>query len=114
MHGPLRMTTSVARVLRAFLEDPAVPRYGFDLMRVTGLPSGTLYPILARLERLAWVTSRNEDVDPLVEGRPARRFYLLTDDGRAAAGRELAALSRELSPPPAALRPKLRPQGGAA
>ena len=114
MSGELRMTTAVARVLRAFLENPAAPRYGFDLMRVTGLPSGTLYPILARLERLAWVTSTNEDVDPLAEGRPARRFYLLTAGGLAAAGRELAALSRELRPPAAALRPELSPQGGGA
>jgi PadR family transcriptional regulator, regulatory protein PadR len=114
MHGELRMTTAVARVLRAFLENPTTPRYGFDLMRVTGLPSGTLYPILARLERLAWVSSRNEEVDPLVEGRPARRFYLLTDGGLATAGRELAALSRELTPPPAALRSELSPRGGTA
>lgn len=111
MHGELRVTTAVAKVLRAFLDDPAAPRYGFDLMRSTGLASGTLYPILARLERLAWVTSRNEDVDPLVEGRPARRFYRLTPHGLRAAASVLTALSRELRPPPAVHR-RLRLQGG--
>jgi PadR family transcriptional regulator, regulatory protein PadR len=113
MHGGLRITTAVAKVLRAFLDDPAAPRYGFELMRGTGLPSGTLYPILARLERLAWVTSRSEGIDPLVEGRPARRFYRLTERGRRAAAHELTVLSRDLRPPAAARR-RLAPQGGPA
>jgi PadR family transcriptional regulator len=104
MHGELRITTAVAKVLRAFLDDPAAPRYGFDLMRSTGLPSGSLYPILARLERLGWVTSRNEDIDPGAEGRPARRFYRLTRHGLRAATSELSALSRELRPPAAVHR----------
>lgn len=111
MHGELRITTSVARVLRAFLDDPAAPRYGFDLMRSTGLASGTLYPILARLERLGWVTSRSEDIDPLAEGRPARRFYRVTEHGLRAAAHELTVLSRELRPPRAVHR-RLSPQGG--
>lgn len=109
MHGELRVTTTVARVLRAFLDDPMVPRYGFDLMRATRLPSGTLYPILARLERLAWVVSRSEDIDPVAEGRPARRFYRLTDHGLREAAAELTALSDELRVPV-----RLSPEAGPA
>jgi DNA-binding PadR family transcriptional regulator len=113
MHGELRITTAVARVLRAFLDDPRLPRYGFDLMRGTRLQSGTLYPILARLERLGWVVSRNEDIDPFAEGRPARRFYRLTEHGLRTAAHELAVLSAELRPP-TAVPGELSPQGGAA
>ena len=53
----MRMTAPLQRVLRAFLEDPAAPRYGYDLMKAAGLPSGTLYPMLARLEDQELVTS---------------------------------------------------------
>jgi DNA-binding PadR family transcriptional regulator len=107
MAGELRVSTAVAKVLRAFLDDPEAPRYGFDLMRTTGLPSGTLYPILARLERIGRVRGRSEAIDPAAEGRPARRFYELTDEGRRASRRELAALSEALRPPAGRLRPRV-------
>jgi len=113
MHGEPRITTALAKVLRAFLDDPSVPRYGFDLMRGTRLPSGTLYPILARLERMGWVVSQNEDVDPVVEGRPARRFYRLTEHGLRQGAHELMALSDALRPP-ATVPAALSPQGGRA
>src|SRR5580693_1516257 len=47
----MRMTGPLERVLGAFLADPAAPRYGYDLMKAARLPSGTLYPLLARLEQ---------------------------------------------------------------
>ncbi|HWG99583.1 MAG TPA: PadR family transcriptional regulator, partial [Pilimelia sp.] len=40
----MRITVPVAKVLSVLLADPAADRYGLDLMRATGLPSGTLYP----------------------------------------------------------------------
>ena len=46
----MKLTGPLERVLRAFLADPAAPRYGYDLMKASGLPSGTLYPMLARLQ----------------------------------------------------------------
>jgi PadR family transcriptional regulator, regulatory protein PadR len=105
----VRITTTVARVLRRFLDDPIEPQYGFDLMRATGLASGTLYVILARLERAGWLSSEQEDIDPVVTGRPARRFYGLTPDGAQAAHLGLAELSEELRPP-SRVRPLLRPR----
>jgi PadR family transcriptional regulator len=90
------MTMAVTRVLAAFLEQPDVDRYGLDLMRATGAPSGTLYPILVRLQRAGWVRAAWEDVDTVQVGRPARRYYRLTADGRAAARMELASLYRQL------------------
>ena len=58
-------------------------RFGFDIMEVTGLPSGTIYPALRRLEALELVTSDWEkDVKARKEGRPRRRYYELTPDGK--------------------------------
>ena len=94
----VRMTVAVAKVVAAFLADPAADRYGLDLMRVTGHPSGTLYPILLRLQRAGWVEARWEDVDPASAGRPARRYYRLTPDGVVAARTAVAELRERLEP----------------
>ena len=59
--------------------------YGFDIMDATGLPSGTVYPILSKLEDSGFVKSRWED--PRIarrEKRPPRRSYEITGDGREA------------------------------
>jgi len=57
-------------------------QFGFDIMEVTGLPSGTIYPALRRLEALELVTSDWEkDVEARKEGRPRRRYYELTRTG---------------------------------
>ena len=47
----VRVTVAVARVLREFVADASEPRYGYELMQLTGFPSGKLYPILARLQQ---------------------------------------------------------------
>ncbi|WP_412538907.1 helix-turn-helix transcriptional regulator [Longispora sp. K20-0274] len=93
----VRLTTAVAKVLAAFLDDPAADRYGLDLIQATGLPSGTLYPILVRLQRAGWVDAAWERVDPSEAGRPPRRYYQLTAQGTADARHELAVLHGQLS-----------------
>ena len=56
--------------------------YGFDIIDHTGLPSGTVYPALSRLERDGFVKSSWEDErDAHADGRPARRNYRLTAHG---------------------------------
>jgi DNA-binding PadR family transcriptional regulator len=58
-------------------------RFGFDVMEVTGLPSGTVYPALRRLEAVELVRSDWEpDRDARQNGRPRRRYYELTAAGR--------------------------------
>jgi len=58
-------------------------RFGFDIMEVTGLPSGTIYPALRRLEVLHLVTSDWENnADARKDGRPRRRYYELTAAGK--------------------------------
>ncbi|MGW7534075.1 PadR family transcriptional regulator [Amycolatopsis sp. NPDC054798] len=51
--------------------------YGLELCAAAGLPSGTIHPILARLEKAGWLRSRWEQVDPSERGRPRRRYYSL-------------------------------------
>jgi PadR family transcriptional regulator, regulatory protein PadR len=85
------MTGSQARVLRVFLGDPTAPRYGYDLMKAAELPSGTLYPMLARLETQKLVVSAWEA--PRQDGERPRRYYRLTGEGIRVARLELAQLS---------------------
>jgi PadR family transcriptional regulator PadR len=91
----LRMTIPTQRVLKAFLEDVAGERYGSEIIDVAELPSGTVHPILARLEGLGWVESRWEEIDPRAEGRPPRRYYRLTASG---VGQARDALARAYRP----------------
>jgi PadR family transcriptional regulator PadR len=107
----VKMTVPVASVLRAFLEDTSRRRYGFDLMKDTALKSGSLYPILARLQKAGWLVAEWEDVDEKAEGRPARRFYRLSPDGAAAARVALAELHARLGAQTAPIL-GLRPLGG--
>jgi PadR family transcriptional regulator, regulatory protein PadR len=63
-------------------------RYGFDIMDSTDLPSGTVYPVLGRLERDGYVRSKWESQTVAQrEKRPPRRYYEIT----AAGSRALAA-----------------------
>jgi PadR family transcriptional regulator, regulatory protein PadR len=104
----LDITPKMATVLKVFLEDPNQPRYGFELMKLTGMASGSLYPMLARLERAGWLTRGREDIDPHAAGRPARTHYMITGAAVGAARLQLAALSERYRPPVPA---RLRPQG---
>ncbi|MEV0530157.1 PadR family transcriptional regulator [Streptomyces sp. NPDC050439] len=54
--------------------------YGLELIQRTGLPSGTVYPLLARLEEAGLVTSAWETAEPM-HGRPRRRFYTVNASG---------------------------------
>lgn len=59
--------------------------YGFDIMAVTGLASGTVYPALRRLEDADYVSSKWEKQSiALAEQRPARKYYEVTKAGRVA------------------------------
>ena len=96
-----RMTIPTRLVLQVLLADPERELYGLELCAAAGLPSGTIHPILARLERAGWVESRWEAVDPSAEGRPRRRYYRMNPNSIAPAA---AALARAAASAPAALR----------
>lgn len=90
---PVRMSLQTLRVLEPFLENPNNELAGADIQKRGGLASGTLYPILLRLEAAGWFVSRWEAIDPVAEGRPRRRLYRLTPDGRARANEVFSAFS---------------------
>lgn len=92
------MTVAVARVLREFLSEPSEPRYGYELMQLTGFPSGKLYPLLTRLQRAGLLIRERENADPAQMGRPARSLYRLSQGGAEYARRELAVLNKQLEP----------------
>jgi PadR family transcriptional regulator, regulatory protein PadR len=82
MQRPPRMTLQTQLVLRAMLADAMSDYYGLQLCETTGLPSGTIYPIMARLEQAGWVVSNWEDPsEHITQGRPRRRYYRLADEG---------------------------------
>jgi PadR family transcriptional regulator len=107
--GP-RMTIPTQLVLRALLTEPTQEMYGLQICEQAGLPSGTLHPILARLEGLGWLESRWEEAVPREMGRPRRRYYKLTEDGADRARIALAQATTSLTK--LGLRPK--PAGGLA
>jgi PadR family transcriptional regulator, regulatory protein PadR len=76
-----RMTLATQAVIRALLDRPADECYGLELCAAAGLPTGTVHPVLARLENVGWLESRWEDIDTSEAGRPKRRYYRLTRDG---------------------------------
>ncbi len=78
----MRITVTTGAILQALASGC---RYGFDLMDATGLPSGTVYPALRRLERQELVRSSWESAErALASGRPRRRYYTLSAEGEAA------------------------------
>lgn len=77
---------------------------GADLIRQTEMPSGTVYPILLRFERLRIVESHWEAGNPKDLGRPRRRFYRLTSSGGALA---TFALQEHTGLPDTALIPEV-------
>lgn len=83
-----RVTAATVDVLDVLLGDDE-PVWGLRIVKASGRPSGSVYPILERLERLGWATSRWDD-DAQRSG-PRRRLYDLTTDGRTAARATVAA-----------------------
>ena len=90
---PVRMSLQTLRVLEAFLEDPVGELSGADVQDRGAIASGTLYPILIRLESAGWFVSRWEEIDPVQAGRPRRRLYRLTPGGLARSRDAFATLS---------------------
>jgi PadR family transcriptional regulator, regulatory protein PadR len=79
MADEVKLTHTSALILQTL---GAGYRYGFDVMEATGLPSGTVYPALRRLEQLGLIHSTWEkESKAMAEQRPARKYYKLTAAG---------------------------------
>ncbi len=74
----LRLSPQTLILLDAFLQQADDWKYGYDLSRVTGLKSGTLYPILMRLADRNLLETQWEAAEP---GKPPRHMYRFTPEG---------------------------------
>lgn len=83
-------------------------QYGFDIMDITGLPSGTVYPALRRLEETGLIDSKWEKAGIAQrDGRPPRKYYELTPDGEDALAEAVKRyrLIESLLPHPSRIKP---------
>ncbi|MFJ8348972.1 PadR family transcriptional regulator [Streptomyces sp. NPDC094153] len=78
MKTPFKITGATLDVLEVLILGDEL--HGFAVAKAAGKPTGSVYPILLRLEEAGWVESRWETEHPET-GRPRRRFYKLTADG---------------------------------
>jgi PadR family transcriptional regulator PadR len=76
-----RMTGPTLKIIGQLMTAPHKGLSGADISKATGLPSGTLYPILFRLEKAKWLDSEWEDGNPSEMGRPRKRLYRFTPLG---------------------------------
>jgi PadR family transcriptional regulator, regulatory protein PadR len=90
----VRLSFQTLRVLGVFLGNPAEQLAGAEVHQQCGIASGTLYPILLRLESAGWLVSHWESIDPSSAGRPRRRLYRLTSTGLRRASEVFASFNR--------------------
>lgn len=83
MERKFRVTDATLDVLEVLL-GPDEELYGLKIAKAIERPTGSVFPILARLEQVGWVISEWETSDPTRRG-PRRRFYRLSPEGLAGA-----------------------------
>ena len=96
------LSAHARRILAALLEGGASWSHGYELARIAGVKSGTLYPLLIRLEEQGYLEA--EWQQPAERGRPARHAYRLTPGG--------VKLARDNPPDEAAGRVNAERRGG--
>jgi DNA-binding PadR family transcriptional regulator len=72
-------------ILQTLLDAPENEVYGLEVVRASGVGTGTCYAVLRRLEDEGFVDGRWEHLDPAEAGRPPRRYYRLNGEGRRVA-----------------------------
>lgn len=90
----MKRTESLIHVAVVLMEDPAAHHWGYDVSKKAKIRSGVLYPILHRMLDEEWLTDGWEETPADGRKRPPRRYYELTDKGRAQLGALLAAAPR--------------------
>jgi PadR family transcriptional regulator PadR len=86
----IRMSGPTLKILKFMYENPQEGRSGAEISKATKVGSGTMYPLLQRLEIANWIAGEWENIDPSDAGRPKRRFYKLTPAGQVGARDALA------------------------
>jgi len=102
----VRVTYALIQVSAALMNDATGRHWGYELSKRSGVRSGVMYPILQRMLDEGWLTDGWEDQEQVGRAkRPPRRYYQVTDAGKAALG---AVLTRARSD--ARFRPILAPR----
>lgn len=94
-----RLSHQTLRVLKVFLDGPQEGLAGSDIWKALGLLTGTVYPILLRLDSAGWLKSDWEKVPASELGRPRKRIYQLTPTGHDKARAALAELENPVGSP---------------
>lgn len=108
MTAPQRLTAPTIEVLHALLESRD-PIWGLQLVKSTGRPTGTVYPILSRLEDAGWLAADWEAESD--HPGPRRRLYRLTAEGEVEGAKAIAEYRVRSAARAAASRPAV---GGAS
>ncbi|MEV8635861.1 helix-turn-helix domain-containing protein, partial [Streptosporangium sp. NPDC051023] len=100
MNDVLRLTGATLDVLEALAAADGQTVYGLQLADATRRPTGTIYPLLARLEERGWLEGGWESGDDTRRRGPRRRYYRVTGDGREHIAAALRRRERKIPPPP--------------
>jgi PadR family transcriptional regulator PadR len=93
----VRKTYALVLVAIALMADASGRHWGYELSKKSGVRSGVMYPILARMLDEGWLTDGWEDQTKVGRAkRPPRRYYELTDKGKAALGAVIAEAHRDV------------------
>ena len=84
----VRITVPTVKVLRLLLDEPKTAVWGLEIVKKTGLLTGTVYPIMDRLETLGWVSSEWEPDND--RNGPRRRYYRIRPEAVEEAERTLS------------------------
>jgi PadR family transcriptional regulator, regulatory protein PadR len=92
----MRITHALVQVAAALMSDASGRHWGYELSKRSGVRSGVMYPILQRMFDDGWLVDGWEDQGHAGRAkRPARRYYELTDEGKAALGAVLVQARRD-------------------
>lgn len=93
---PLSRITAATIDVLTVLDDTEGACWGLLVIKSSGRPAGSVYPILERLEQAGWVTSSWEADD--ARSGPRRRYYKLTEEGGSAARSAISEFTRKHAP----------------
>jgi PadR family transcriptional regulator PadR len=93
----------------ALMADPEGRHWGYQLSKRSGVRSGVMYPLLQRMLDEGWLTDGWEEQAQTGRAkRPPRRYYMLTEAGKAALGAEIAGARQDARFAPLITRPAVR------
>lgn len=79
----IKITELTKQVLKIFLDNSDMQLYGLQISNTLSRPYGSVLPLLIKLEKAGWLETDLENIDPSIEGRPKRKYYMITTKGKA-------------------------------